>query len=126
MKVLVFESSEDRAKLIRDLLKDYRYKIHINFNGSNALTEIKDKKPSLIIINTNIRPESGVDILDKIKAHPIYSQIPIILISGFYSRELANQIKEYQNVDYLVEPFKIKNFRHMVERWINFRSLYVS
>jgi DNA-binding response OmpR family regulator len=126
MKVLVFESSEDRAKLIRDLLKDYRYKIHIKSDGSNVLTEIKDKKPSLIIINTNIRPESGVKVLDKIKAHPLYAQIPTILISGFYSRELANQIKEYENVDYLVEPFKIKNFRHMVERWINFRSLYVS
>jgi len=39
---------------------------------------------------------------------------------------MANKVKEYPNVDLLKEPFKIKNFRHMVERWINFRSLYVN
>ncbi|RMI03354.1 MAG: response regulator [Calditrichaeota bacterium] len=126
MKVLVFETSRDRAKLIRDLLGDYRYKIHVNYNGEQALADIRDVKPSLIIVNANTRPDSGYSILEKIKKDPRYSKIPVIFISNFSSTELSMKVKKYPNVDYLVEPFKIKNFRHIVERWVNFRSLYVN
>lgn len=126
MKVLVFETSKDRAKLISDLLDDYRYKIHINYQGDDALNDVQEVKPSLIIVNANVKPDSGVGLLDKIKRDPRYTKIPVILISNFNSTELPAKIKKYTNVDYLVEPFKIKNFRHIVERWINFRSLYVN
>jgi CheY-like chemotaxis protein len=126
MKVLVYETSKDRAKLISDLLEDYRYKIHINYKGEEALNDVQELKPSLIIVNSNVRPDSGVGLLDKIKSDPRYSKIPVIFISNFNSTELPAKIKKYTNVDYLVEPFKIKNFRHIVERWINFRSLYVN
>lgn len=126
MKVLVFETSKDRAKLISDLLDDYRYKIHINYQGDEALTDVQEVKPSLIIVNSSMKPDSGVSILEKIKDDPRYSKIPVILISNFNSTELPAKVKKYSNVDYLVEPFKIKNFRHIVERWINFRSLYVN
>lgn len=126
MNVLVFEASKDRAKLIRDLLNDYRYKIHINYNGERALKDVQSLNPSLIIVHSNVQPDSGIEIVEKIKRNQKYSNIPIIIISHFSSNEMKSKIKKYSNVDYLVEPFKIKNFRHIVERWINFRSLYIS
>ena len=126
MKVLVFETSKDRAKLINDLLADYRYKIHINYHSDEVISKVQSVKPSLIIVNSNVRPDSGVSILEKIKTDPRYSKIPVILISDFTSTELPAKLKKYPNVDYLVEPFKIKNFRHIVERWVNFRSLYIN
>lgn len=126
VKVLVLETSKDRAKLISDLLNDYRYKIHINYQGNEIMTNLRDVKPSLIIVNASLRPDSGVGILEKIKSDPRYSKIPVIFISNFTSTELPAKLKSYPNVDYLIEPFKIKNFRHIVERWINFRSLYVN
>jgi two-component system nitrogen regulation response regulator GlnG len=126
MNVLVFEASKDRAKLIRDLLNDYRYKIHINYSGEKALNDIQNLKPSLIIVHSNVQPDSGIGIVEKIKRNQKYLNIPVIMISHFASSEMRSKIKKYPNVDYLVEPFKIKNFRHIVERWINFRSLYIS
>ena len=126
MKVMVFETSKDRAKLISDLLDDYRYKIHINYQADEVLNDLKEMKPSLVIVNSTVRPDSGVSLLEKIKSDPRYTRLPVIFISNFDSTELPDQVKQYPNVDYLVEPFKIKNFRHIVERWVNFRSLYVN
>lgn len=123
MKVLVFDSSTDRAKLIRDLLEDYRYKTIIHENSRQIINKVRDVKPSLIIIHSK---DQGIQILEKIKKDSRYSKIPVIMISNLYSQEVMDRIKDYPNVDFLVEPFKIKNFRHVVERWINFRSLYVS
>lgn len=123
MKVLVFDSSLDRAKLIRDLLEDYRYKTVIQQFSGNILNEVKNVKPSLIIVHSN---DSGIKIIEKIKKDSRYSKIPVIMISNLSSKEILDRIGKYPNVDFLIEPFKIKNFRHAVERWINFRSLYVS
>lgn len=123
MKVLVFDSSLDRAKLIRDLLDDYRYKTIIQEKGGQILNKVRDVKPSLIIVHSK---DHGIRILEKIKNDSRYSKIPVIMISTLQSSEVLDSIKNYPNVDFLVEPFKIKNFRHVVERWINFRSLYVS
>jgi CheY-like chemotaxis protein len=123
MKVLVFDSSLERAKLIRDLLEDYRYKTIIQENGGQILNKVRDVKPSLIIVHSK---DHGIQIVEKIKKDSRYSKIPVIMISSLYAPEVMDNIKNYPNVDFLVEPFKIKNFRHAVERWINFRSLYVS
>jgi response regulator of citrate/malate metabolism len=78
----------------------------------------------LIIMSVNNR--SHIELLEKIKQHNRYSKIPVILISKINSQELVDRFNKMPNVDYLVEPFKIKNFRHIVERWITFRSLYVN
>lgn len=124
MKVLVYETSKDRAKLIEDLLGSYRYKIFSNYENSSSIKQIQEVKPSLIIMNVNHR--AHVELLDKLRQHSRLSNIPVILISNFNSRDIVEKIHNLPHVDYLVEPFKIKNFRHMVERWITFRSLYVN
>ncbi len=124
MKVLVYETSKDRAKLIQDLLGSYRYKVFCKYDNDSSMNDILEIKPSLIIMNVNHR--SHFELLDKLKKHSRLSQIPIILISNFNSKEIIEKISQLPNVDHLVEPFKIKNFRHMVERWITFRSLYVN
>lgn len=124
MRVLVYEISKDRAKLIQDLLESYRYKVYVNQNCSSSLNGISDIKPSLIIMNANHR--SHVELLEKLKKHSRLSKIPVILISNLNSMELLEKMNHLPNVDYLVEPFKIKNFRHMVERWVTFKSLYVN
>lgn len=124
MRVLVYETSKDRAKLLQDLLGSYRYKIFVKYNNSVSLKSIQELKPSLIILN--VKNRHHVELLDKLKQNARLSKIPVIMISDLNSKEVIEKIHQLPHVDYLVEPFKIKNFRHLVERWINFRSLYVN
>ncbi len=124
MRVMVYENTSDRAKLIQDLLSTYRYKTYLQNSKSLSLDSIKDVKPSLLIINVN--NPSHIELLEEIKENDQFNKIPIILISNMYSRDILKRYHQLPHLDYLVEPFKIKNFRHLVERWINFRSMYVN
>ena len=89
-----------------------------------TLEQVKDINPSLIILNAN--QNSNVDFLVKLKKQSRYANIPVILISKANSETDLDIVNQLPNVDCLVEPFKIKNFRHIVERWITFRSIYVN
>jgi DNA-binding response OmpR family regulator len=124
MRVLVYENTQDRAKLIEDLLNTYRYKIFVNGDQAPSLNHLKDIKPSLLIVNVN--NQSHLEFLEKMKSHSQFSKIPVIMLSNINSFETFQKFHQMPHVDYLVEPFKIKNFRHIVERWINFKSLYVN
>lgn len=124
MRVMVYETAQDRAKLIRDLLNTYRYKIYLNGDQAPTINSIKDFKPSLLIISAN--NPSHMEFLELLKKNSQYAKIPVIILSSHDSFEIYQKYHQLPNVDYLVEPFKIKNFRHIVERWINFRSLYVN
>lgn len=124
MRVLVYENTQDRAKLIEDLLNAYRYKIFVNGDQAPSLNQLKDIKPSLLIVNAN--NQSHLAFLEKMKSHSQFSKIPVIMLSNINSLETFQKFHQMPYVDYLVEPFKIKNFRHIVERWINFKSLYVN
>ncbi len=124
MRVMVYETTQDRAKLIRDLLNTYRYKIYVNNDHTPSLDSIKEIKPSLLIINAN--HPSHIEFLEKLNLNKQFNRIPVIILSNMNSLEVFRKFNKLPHVDYLVEPFKIKNFRHNVERWINFSSLYVN
>jgi len=124
MRVLVYETSKDRAKLIQDLLGSYRYQVFVEYQNKPSLKHIQEIKPSLIILNAN--QKENVELLENLKRNSRLSKIPVIVISNMNSQGILEKISNFPHVDYLVEPFKIKNFRHIVERWVTFRSLYVN
>ena len=124
MRVLVYENSKDRAKLIQDLLGRYRYKVEVKYDSPATIEGIQNLKPTLIILNMNNK--NHLELLDKMGNNSRLSKIPMILISSDASGVVIEKTRNFSNVDFLVEPFKIKNFRHLVERWITLRSLYVN
>ena len=124
MRVVIYENTQDRAKLIQDLLSTYRYKTFLNTDQPLPPERMKDIKPSLIIVNVN--NPSHIELLENFRNNKHVDKTPIILISSPGSREILSKFHYLPYVDYLVEPFKIKNFRHMVERWITFRSMYIN
>ena len=124
MRVLIYENTKDRGKLIQDLLSTYRYKTYLNTDRSLSIDEIDHIKPSLLIININ--NPSHIELLESLKNNQRTNRIPIILISNLGSSDILKKFDHFPHMDYLVEPFKIKNFRHLVERWITYRSMYVN
>jgi DNA-binding response OmpR family regulator len=124
MRVLIYENTKDRGKLIQDLLSTYRYKTYLNTDQVLSLDKIQHIKPSLLIININ--NPSHIELLENLKNNKKTNRIPIILISNLGTNEILKRFHNFPHMDYLVEPFKIKNFRHIVERWITYRSMYVN
>ena len=119
MRVLVYETSEDRAKLIRDLLGTYRYKIFHKNGDSTSLTPLQEIKPSLIIMNANCREH--VELFEKIKQNSRYSKIPIILISKMDSIEIFKKYNFTFGV-YKIGKGKVRiqlNGKWQLDMWMN-------
>jgi len=126
MKIFICEQDPYRAKLIQDILGVYNYKIITVSKYNEFFKEAYNQKPAIIIINDTFAENAGVDMLGRLRKDPLTAKIPVIYISNNSDNDTDIKTNGFDTLTQVVqEPFKIKNFRHYIDRWTTFRSLYV-
>jgi DNA-binding response OmpR family regulator len=122
MKIFICEQDPYRAKLIQDILGIYNYRI-VNVNHiSDLFRKAHFQRPKVIVVDETFVENSPHDFFRRLRKDPITAKIPVIFISNHTS----NVVSEGDGLTEIIhEPFKIKNFRHYIDRWTIFRSLYL-
>ena len=122
MKIFICEQDPYRAKLIEDILAIYNYRI-VNVNHiSELFRKAHFQRPKVIVVDETFVENSPHDFFRRLRRDPITAKIPVIFISNRISN-IANESDQLTEV--IQEPFKIKNFRHYIDRWTIFRSLHL-
>ncbi len=122
MKIFICEQDPYRAKLIEDILAIYNYRI-VNVNHiSELFRKAHFQRPKVIVVDETFVENSPHDFFRRLRRDPITAKIPVIFISNRTSA-IAKQSDQLTEV--IQEPFKIKNFRHYIDRWTIFRSLHL-
>lgn len=125
MKILICDSQKDRAQLFKSLIEQFNYKVKIESKIEEIEKSLMENNPVLIVIGPRIQSMTGLELLDFIKSKPKYWDLPIVLVVNTEISVIQEKLNQYKNVDAIQEPFKIKNFKHLIEKWLNFRSIYV-
>ena len=104
-KILIIDDEKDICFLISELLKDENY-ITISANTSKeALKEYSQFKPDLIILDVWLGNSEldGLELLKKFKEKDPF--IPIIIISGHGTVDMAVNAIKFGAYDFLEKPF---------------------
>jgi len=103
-KILIIDDEKDICFLISEILKDEKYLTDIALNSDEALKKFNDK-PNLVILDVWLSNSKldGIELLKEFKR--IDNNIPIIIISGHGTVDLA--VKSIKNgaYDFLEKPF---------------------
>ena len=123
---MICEQDAQQVKLIKNVLNNYKFKHIIPKSDGDVYKMVVDQKPSIIIFNEKFHKENSEGLLDQLRSNPQTENIPIIYISN--KADLKEKLKRFSNDSYvqlLSEPYRLKFFRHSIDRWTTFRSLYV-
>ena len=123
---MICEQDPQQIRLIKNVLNNYKFKHIIPKKDGDVYKMVVDQKPSIIIFNEKFHKETGEALLNKLRSNPQTDNIPIIYISN--DLDLNEKLKRFSNdslVQLLSEPYRLKFFRHYIDRWTTFRSLYV-
>jgi adenylate cyclase len=99
----------DDNKLNRDMLtrrlERLGYKVSCAENGSDALKKLKTEPFDLLLLDIVMPVMDGFEVLERLKAEPSLSEIPVIVLSA--SDHLDHAVKCIQRgaKDYLTKPF---------------------
>jgi two-component system nitrogen regulation response regulator NtrX len=104
-KVLIIDDEKDICFLISEILKDEKYTTYTSQNSDEAIANFNKNKPDLVILDVWLSNSKldGIEILKEFKN--INKNIPVIIISGHGTVDLAVRAIKNGAYDFLEKPF---------------------
>ena len=104
-KVLIIDDEKDICFLISEILKDEKFTTYTAQNSDEAIFNFKKNKPDLVILDVWLSNSKldGIEILKEFKN--INKNIPVIIISGHGTVDLAVSAIKNCAYDFLEKPF---------------------
>lgn len=82
MKILVVDDDEKAVKHINTILKEKGCDVLKAYNGEAGINLAIEMHPDIIILDLVMPGISGFEVMERLKAHPIAKEIPIIICSA--------------------------------------------
>ena len=122
-KILIIDDEKDICFLISEILKDENYLTTNSNNSENAIKKFHDIKPDLIILDVWLDGSEldGLNLLKHFKS--INSNIPIIMISGHSTIDMAVQAIKEGAYDFIEKPFDTNKLLIITKRAIESSNL---
>ncbi|MGH7940524.1 MAG: sigma-54-dependent transcriptional regulator [Limisphaerales bacterium] len=83
-------------------------------SGQVGMTWLKDEKFDAVLLDMNLGPENGLDILSQIQKQ--YPQIPVVIITAQGSIQAAVEAMRRGAADFLEKPFQREQFLTVLAR----------
>ena len=103
--ILIVDDEEDIRDLISGILEDEGFGTRLAWNYSSMMKEISKRVPSLILLDVWLENSEldGVEILKLLKKS--YPNIPVIMISGHGSIQMAINSLKVGAFNFIEKPF---------------------
>ena len=115
-EILVIDDNADIRFLICNLLKDNGFSIRAAANYDQALYEIDKKLPDLAIVDIKLDKgdKDGIDLFKHLMK--LNSQLPVLMISGHATVQLAVEAIRLGAYEFIEKPFSVEKILNYVKR----------
>lgn len=104
-RVLVIEDEPNIIEAVSFILSRDGWEVKTHANGHDAMDAVRSRAPDLIILDVMLPGKSGFDILQEIRADPVYGPTPVLMLTArgqTKDREMAERAGASQ---YMTKPF---------------------
>src|SRR5690554_97814 len=120
-KILVVDTNEDLLSSIKDLLELYKFDVDLSYSGKDALERITLYNYDVILSDIHLPDISGLELLERIKL-TINSEIPVILMTGMITVDMALKSINLGASDFIKKPFNDYQIYKSITRQITKRK----
>ena len=118
--VLIVEDNDNMREFLADQVS-MSFSIETACNGKEAFEKLKQCNIDLIVTDVMMPVMNGYELCKAVKADIDLSHIPVVFITA--KNDLDSKIKSLQlgAVAYIVKPFSVKYFRHLIRSLLDNR-----
>ncbi len=115
-EILIVDDNADIRNIINELIIDAGYKTRLAANYNQALAEIDKKLPDVAILDVKLDKgdNDGIELLSHIKSKD--KDVPVIIISGHASIEMAVKSLHEGAFEFIEKPFDQERLLNFVKR----------
>jgi len=81
-RVLIVDDEPNIVAALEYLLRRSGYEVHVASDGEAALQQVQAVAPDLVLLDVMMPEKSGYDVCQRIRAHPQWSKIRIVILSA--------------------------------------------
>ncbi len=100
--VLVVDDELQMRRLLRVCLEGNGYKVLEAVSGQEALTELAQRKPEIVVLDLGLPDMDGVTVLKRLRE---WSQVPVVVLSVRDREEDKIAALDHGADDYVTKPF---------------------
>ncbi|MDR2766381.1 MAG: sigma-54 dependent transcriptional regulator [Holosporaceae bacterium] len=121
--ILVVDDEAEVRSLVSGVLGDEGYKTHMAATDQEAFQVIKNTPPDLVLLDLWIGDDgaAGIKILGKIRK--MFHEIPVVIMSGHGTIDVAVQAIQNGAVDFIEKPFVIERLLLTVRQGLELQKL---
>jgi diguanylate cyclase (GGDEF)-like protein len=128
--ILAVDDAKDTLMLLEFDLAEVGYEVFTAESGELALAVLEEQAIDLILLDMYMPGLSGLAVLKKVKAHPLFMKTPVIMLSASDDEDKIVDALESGADDYVTKPYipkvllaRIKTSIRLLEKTLELESL---
>jgi putative two-component system response regulator len=113
--LLIVEDDPAMLVALRDILEGAGYAVQTAVNGADALEQLSNSRPALILSDIAMPVMDGFELLESVRKQPIGATIPFIFLTARGTREDIFTGKKLGVDDYITKPVTSKELLSAVQ-----------
>ena len=112
--ILICDDEEGIRESFKLILED-QYDLRFATHGLEAIEMLKNLNPSLMLLDIKMPKIHGLEVLKTIKQ--LKPKLPVIIVTGYQSVEMAQEALKLGAVDYIPKPFSSNEILQLVSNY---------
>lgn len=108
IKVLLVDDEDQLRRVMRDLLEREGYGIAEARDGPQALDQVDQYNPDIIVLDLNLPTLDGYSVLAELRSRPSTRDIPVIVLTAKGDEDNEVRVFELGADDFLTKPFRAR------------------
>ena len=105
LRILIVDDDEDLRLLAGRVLKQGGHVVSEAPGGAEALDIIKKNQPDLIILDLNMPPPDGIEVLRILRSQPETADLPVVVLTAMGDESSTRLSFDVGATDFLSKPF---------------------
>jgi DNA-binding response OmpR family regulator len=123
-RVLVCDDNEMVRGLLVSLLARDGHDVRESRGVQDALAQIRNEPPDIILIDLHLRAESGLDVLRHVRDDPRLVRTPVILLSGEFDGVHDGYAQQFGADAVVPKPFETNEVSQTVRALLRARGIH--
>lgn len=114
--VLMLGHDRDDQQLTESVLQELAIDVPLRFmpNGDRLLAALEEREPMLVLLDFNLKPETGLEILERIKEEKRWAHLPVVLLGETPDPDFVRKCYQLGACSYVVKPTSLEGTRRVI------------
>ena len=117
--IYYLDDDTDDLYFFKEIAESLGHTVSIFINGTEFLRSLRKKKPDIIFLDVYMPVFDGDEILDVIKKHDQWKNIPVVMISGIFPKSNAGKYIDSGANFLMKKPVNFTELKSSLEEILN-------